>query len=286
MQSDTGNPVSVSPPSSEPDPEKVGQLYDRIDMEVLHFGYWANPDDDFSFDIASPRLTDELLRRLHVEPGQRILDVGCGTGTPTVQLARTADVEVVGVTVSRDQVRRATEYAEREGVADRVTFLHADAMNLPMESDSFDAAFALESILHMDRVRALRSVGRVVRPGGRIAVTDFFQRGPKPTGQPSLMELMAQLWFMTPAIELDDYHAITAKAGLHLDELRDISLEVVPKSFGKFFEQVNAGDFSMFPEAITGKIESGGTEELVNFARGLATSQEFGYLLMAASNPA
>ena len=89
-------------------------LYDQIsDMEILHFGYWDDPDDDSSFDVASPRLTDQVTGQLDVRAGQRSLDVGCGIGTPAIQVARTTGTTITGITASREQVRWATAAAER-----------------------------------------------------------------------------------------------------------------------------------------------------------------------------
>ncbi|MGB6161784.1 MAG: class I SAM-dependent methyltransferase [Pseudonocardiaceae bacterium] len=62
------------------------------------------------------------------------------------------------------------------------------SMELPFPAQSFDAAIALESIPHMpDRGQVLAQIYRVLRPGGRLVLTDFFERAPIPTAkQPSL----------------------------------------------------------------------------------------------------
>lgn len=91
-------------------------------------------DDDLQYSCAYFRRPDESLeeaqfdKRRHIaaklclEPGQRVLDIGCGWGGMGIYLAQVAGVEVVGVTLSREQHRLATERAEQAGVADRVRF--------------------------------------------------------------------------------------------------------------------------------------------------------------------
>lgn len=111
--------------SASPVPEEVGRLYDRYTELVfatlgqnLHFGYWEDPDTvdpDDTLEAATDRFTDQMIGRLRVGPGMRVLDVGCGVGAPSVRLAKATGARVVGITVSREQVKRATELAEPKG---------------------------------------------------------------------------------------------------------------------------------------------------------------------------
>ena len=105
-------------------------------------------------------------------PGQRLLDVGCGPGTITVDLAaRVSPGEVVGVDASAAVLEIARSAATDAGV--RIEFRTADAMDLPFEDDSFDVVHAHQVLQHLtDPVAALREMARVCRPGGVIAVRD------------------------------------------------------------------------------------------------------------------
>jgi ubiquinone/menaquinone biosynthesis C-methylase UbiE len=106
-------------------------------------------------------------------PGQRLLDVGCGPGTVTIDLAtRVAPGEVVGLDRSAVVVDMAREAAEAAG-ADNVTFEAGDVYALPYEDDAFDVVHAHQVLQHLtDPVRALREMRRVTRPGGVVAVRD------------------------------------------------------------------------------------------------------------------
>jgi len=113
-----------------------------------------------------------LLPRLR--PGMAVLDVGCGPGSVTLDLAEVVgpDGSVVGVDVAADVVSRARDAAVVRGDA-RTRFETADAYDLPFEAGTFDVVHAHQVLQHLDRpVAALREMARVCRPGGTVAVRD------------------------------------------------------------------------------------------------------------------
>jgi 2-polyprenyl-3-methyl-5-hydroxy-6-metoxy-1,4-benzoquinol methylase len=104
--------------------------------------------------------------------GLDLLDVGCGPGTITVDLARrVAPGRVLGLDVSAAPLTEAREAADRAGVA--VTFEVGDVYALDLPDDSFDVVHAHQVLQHLtDPVAALREMARVCRPGGLLAVRD------------------------------------------------------------------------------------------------------------------
>jgi 2-polyprenyl-3-methyl-5-hydroxy-6-metoxy-1,4-benzoquinol methylase len=109
----------------------------------------------------------------HLHPGLRLLDVGCGPGTITIDLAgRVAPGQVMGI----DAVGSPLETARVDAAAanaDNVTFQVADAMALPFEDASFDVVHAHQVLQHVpDPVGMLREMRRVCRAGGMIAARD------------------------------------------------------------------------------------------------------------------
>jgi len=107
-------------------------------------------------------------------PGLSLLDVGCGPGTITVDLARRlAPGRVVGLDASADVIAQAEQFDEPN-----LTFLVGDAYALPFEDDSFDMVHIHQTLQHVARpVDVLRELRRVVRPGGVVAARDVDYAG-------------------------------------------------------------------------------------------------------------
>ncbi|HJP77955.1 MAG TPA: methyltransferase domain-containing protein [Pseudonocardiaceae bacterium] len=108
-----------------------------------------------------------------LRPGVRVLDVGCGPGTITVDMAaRVAPGQVTAIDTATSVIAEAAALAEAEG-ATNVEFAVADVYALPYPDDSFDVVHAHQVLQHLaDPVAALREMGRVCRPGGVVAVRD------------------------------------------------------------------------------------------------------------------
>jgi 2-polyprenyl-3-methyl-5-hydroxy-6-metoxy-1,4-benzoquinol methylase len=108
----------------------------------------------------------------HLRAGLDLLDVGCGPGTITVDLAaRVAPGRVVGIDVSAAPLDEARAAADRAGVD--VEFAVGDVYALAAADDSVDVVHAHQVLQHLtDPVAALREMARVCRPGGLVAVRD------------------------------------------------------------------------------------------------------------------
>ena len=109
-------------------------------------------------------------RETGLAPGGSALDIACGSGKLTADLARLAGA--AGRVVGLDFSPQMLEVARREHP--RLEFLEGDALNLPFEDASFDAstiAFGLRNLA--DPVRGLREMLRVVKPSGRVVVLEF-----------------------------------------------------------------------------------------------------------------
>lgn len=121
---------------------------------------------------------EEGLRRLTIskmdlKPGQKVLDVCCGTGTLCIRVAEAigSKGEVVGVDLSENMLKKAENKSE-----DNVRFCYANAEEIPYADGYFDRAsvtFGLHEMPHSVRMNVLREMRRVLKPGGRITVLDY-----------------------------------------------------------------------------------------------------------------
>ncbi|WP_371784590.1 class I SAM-dependent methyltransferase [Streptosporangium subroseum] len=109
----------------------------------------------------------------HLRPGTSLLDVGCGPGTITVDLAeRIAPGMVTAVEVTAEALALARAEAERRGRS-TIEFFVADVHALEFPDDTFDVVHAHQVLQHVgDPVQALREMRRVCKPGGIVAVRD------------------------------------------------------------------------------------------------------------------
>ncbi|MCF3962558.1 methyltransferase domain-containing protein [Streptomyces fuscigenes] len=108
-----------------------------------------------------------------LRPGQELLDVGCGPGTITADLAALVAPGAVTALDASEDVLAAARGAAEEAGADNIRFAVGDVHELDFPDDSFDIVHAHQVLQHVgDPVRALREMRRVCRPGGIVAVRD------------------------------------------------------------------------------------------------------------------
>jgi ubiquinone/menaquinone biosynthesis C-methylase UbiE len=124
---------------------------------------------------AQARLRRRFLKFVPVGSGDRVLEVGCGTGVVVRDLVALVGRrgEVVGVDRSRLLLDRARRLCREPGSRARVALRVANGAQLPFAANRFDAALAITVILHVaDPLRVVQEMARVTRPGGRVGLQD------------------------------------------------------------------------------------------------------------------
>jgi SAM-dependent methyltransferase len=120
------------------------------------------------------RLRRRYLKWLPVRTGDRVLEVGCGTGVVARDLAALVGRRgvVTAVDTSATLLARARALSRRVP-GGRIQFRHADGRRLPFADGRFDAVLAITVILHVeDPLRVVKEMARVARPGGRVGLQD------------------------------------------------------------------------------------------------------------------
>ena len=147
--------------------------------------YFADPA--LGLEEAQRLKLAHIAAKLHLRPGQLVLDIGCGWGGLAIYLHKVAGVEVLGVTLSTEQLRYARQWAEREGVADKVRFELLDYRHVPGTFDRivsigmfehvgaahYDEFYATCSrLLANDGVMLLHTIGKLGGAGAPDPFTD------------------------------------------------------------------------------------------------------------------
>ncbi|MEU8512897.1 class I SAM-dependent methyltransferase [Kitasatospora sp. NPDC048722] len=212
--------------------EASDDLCKLISGDSFHYGLWQPGDLDDQLTAresatrAQNRMTDLFCDLLDLAPGRHLLDVGCGHGSPALHAARQRGVEVTGCSISHAQITEATRRAAVAGLGDRVRFGFGDAMDLPYDGDSFDAAWALDSFPHLDDpVQGLRELARATRPGAPILVTFYTQRVPATDAE---LAMCRDAFAFCPLPTHDQVLTQVRAAGLTLERTRDLTRHIAP----------------------------------------------------------
>ncbi|MEU3771957.1 methyltransferase domain-containing protein [Streptomyces sp. NPDC032472] len=132
--------------------------------------HWAAHQD--RWDAVNAGFDQPLLDAAGIEPGERVLDVGCGAGATTRLAARAAGPQgsALGLDLSGPMLERARASAAREGIGN-VRFEQGDAQVHPLPRGSFDLAISRFGVMFFtDPAAAFANIAAALRPGGRVAL--------------------------------------------------------------------------------------------------------------------
>jgi ubiquinone/menaquinone biosynthesis C-methylase UbiE len=150
-------------------PERPLSPDERLQQE---FNRWAEQGRGEEMERHHLSITEQTLRIMDLKPGERVLDLGCGSGWATRLIARLVGEgpagfgQVIGLDISDEMVRRARQ-ASRD--FENVMFVWGSAQQIPWEENYFDKVFSVESFYYYpDQDRVLAELFRVLAPRGRF----------------------------------------------------------------------------------------------------------------------
>jgi ubiquinone/menaquinone biosynthesis C-methylase UbiE len=216
-------------------------------LRDIHWGYWSDPTHAGSsfaeYARAAQRMTDRVCTAAGIGSGMRVLDCGCGLGGTVASMnERCSSMDLVGLNIDPRQLAVArSNVTARTGNA--IQFVQGDACELPFPDSSFDAVTAVECIFHFPgRRRFLKEASRVLRPSGRLMVSDYV---PRTSALPLLLPLIGSIPFFgdfnpLPA-PMPAYRRLARTSGLRLHAAEDVTRNTLPSYpvLEKYFETVS-----------------------------------------------
>lgn len=255
LSTDIPAPNSPSISDVEAYYDAMGPFYKLIWGDSVHGGYWPAGLEDMSLPEAQEHLTNLMIAKTPIKPGQHMIDLGCGTGLPAIRMASAKQCHVHGLTVAHGQVAEAQATIQAMQMQELVHIDWGNAMELPFEDDFFNAAWAFESIFHMpSRLTVMQEANRVLQAGSYFVLTDIVE-------VKSLSPEQQQIFF--PAFQINTlttkqgYLDLFAQTGFEQLELIDLTagIEKTLAHTKLGIEQKRAELEAIYPPDMLGMIE-------------------------------
>lgn len=226
-------------------------------------------------------VTRRALEMIVLAPSDRLLDIASGSGASALLAAGEFGASVSGVDYSERAVLGARAAAKAERLDFRVSFTRGDAEALPLPGDTFDAVLCECSLCTFpDKPGAIAEMLRVLRPGGRVAISDVVidpERLP-----PQLLGPMGKIACVGSALTRAGYEDLLGSAGLEVFAVE--SRDADAASFARRIEERLRGARLLGLDRVAGSpLEISEAIELIGLARRAIADGALGYAIFAAS---
>ena len=166
---------------------------------------------------------DALAECGRIGNGTRVADFCAGLGGPARYLAYRYGADVTGIELTPARVKGAEELTRRVGLQHKVRVVEGNVLQVPLPDASVDVVISQEALLHVsNKARALSQAFRILKPGGRIAFTDWVAHRPL---SPSDKELMWQGMAAVDLYSLHVYVQIIRSAGFTINSVEDLTAD-------------------------------------------------------------
>jgi cyclopropane fatty-acyl-phospholipid synthase-like methyltransferase len=172
----------------------------------LHYGYWDSSVNNFHEALLN--INRVLADRAEINGGETVLDAGCGVGGSSLWLAKEKNCRVVGISLNEKQVMKANKFALDAGLSDKLRFERKDYMNTGYPQNSFDVIWAIESVCYAnDKGLFLKEANRILKPGGRLIIADFFKVDHLSANDTALVKQWANGWAVNDFSTAEEFNA-------------------------------------------------------------------------------
>ncbi len=207
------------------------QHWSRHEIYDMHYGYWDETVKNHGDSLL--KMNQVVSEKMKIKSKDKILDAGCGVGAVSIWLAkRYSDIEVTGINISKMQIDKASSFAKKFGVENRVEFLERDFLNTSFADESFDVVFAIESVCHTeDKKDFIKEAYRILKVGGKLVIIDGFIKKEKlnKLNQYFLNNLLRG-WVIPNLAKKSDFQKYLKESGFKNIEFTDITRNILSSS--------------------------------------------------------
>ncbi len=180
-----------------------------------------SPKESEGLARALERMIDFVVAPAGVDASHHVVDAGCGVGGTAIHLARTRNCRVTGINLSKQHLEIADNKIHSAGLADLISLEYADCCRrLPFADASIDTVVSIESPRHYgDRRKFLQEAYRILKPGGKIVVSDWMVSESLTAAQyENYIRPLCHIWAMKNLERQSGYSRLLHEAGFKITE--------------------------------------------------------------------
>ena len=194
-----------------------------LDPEKVSISDLAPVDE---FHIGGREATVHTLAKLRLQSDQHLVDVGCGIGGAARYAAQAFGCQVTGIDLTEDYILVAKELTGRTGLADKLSFNTASALDMPFNDATFDAGMSFHVAMNIkDRSALYGEMARILKPGAGLCLYDVMKMSDAPIEFPVPWAEDQSTAHLT---SVEDMHVLLGDAGfdvVEVDDRKDAAIE-------------------------------------------------------------
>lgn len=202
----------------------------KNEIYEIHYGYFDNKHKTHKEALIN--MNNVLAKTLNPKRGWKILDSGCGVGASSIFLAKNYPVNVVGITVSNLQIKKAKKFANIYKVKKYIKFENRNFEKTNFANKTFDGIWGLESVCYANNKKNyINEAYRILKPNGRFICADFFATKENLNPREKYaMDNWLNGWVMPNLATKDLFKKSMQKAGFKNIKIIDITSNILPSS--------------------------------------------------------